>query len=58
MSHQQFPAIPSTPEEFIQFGVNARATFFGCNPENATDYPLVIYLPNAPPFNGDDPVTK
>ncbi|TEB37562.1 phospholipase B [Coprinellus micaceus] len=58
MSHQQFPAIPSTPEEFIQFGVNARATFFGCNPENATDYPLVIYLPNAPPFNGDDPVTN
>lgn len=59
-SHQQFPPIPSTPEDFIQTGVNARPTFFGCDPQNQNtpEYPLVIYLPNAPPFNGDDPVTK
>lgn len=57
-SHQQFPPIPATPEDFISTGVNARATFFGCDPESTADYPMVIYLPNAPPINGDDPITN
>lgn len=58
-SHQQFPPIPQTVEAFIETGVNARPTFFGCEPkESPPEYPLVIYLPNAPPLNGNDPVTK
>lgn len=58
-SHQQFPPIPASPDDFISTGVNARPTFFGCDPvHNPPEFPLVIYLPNAPPINGDDPVTK
>lgn len=58
-THQQFPPIPGTPEAFIETGVNMRATFFGCEPSSSPpEYPLVIYLPNAPPFNGDDPVAN
>lgn len=57
-SHQAFPPLPSTPEEFISTGVNARPTFFGCNPPKLDSYPLIIYLPNAPPITGNDPVTK
>lgn len=52
------PPIPSTPDDFIATGVNARPTFFGCDPSSSDDYPLIIYLPNAPPLTGDDPVTK
>ncbi|EFI28204.1 phospholipase B [Coprinopsis cinerea okayama7 len=55
LTHQAFPPIPKTPQEFIETGVNARPTFFGCDPSTPSDYPLVIYLPNAPPVNGDDP---
>ncbi|KAF8894137.1 phospholipase B [Infundibulicybe gibba] len=58
-SHQQFPPIPQTPEAFIEAGVNARPTFFGCDPTmNPPEYPLVIYLPNSPPISGADPVTN
>ncbi len=57
-THQQFPPIPATAEEFVSTGVNARPTFFGCDPKTPADYPMVIYLPNAPPINGDDPITK
>ncbi|KAG6868104.1 hypothetical protein C0993_007514 [Termitomyces sp. T159_Od127] len=58
-SHQQFPPLPQDAQKFVDAGVNARATFFGCNPtQHPPEYPLVIYLPNAPPMNGDDPVTK
>ncbi|KAF9461302.1 phospholipase B [Collybia nuda] len=58
-SHQQFPPIPQNVEAFIETGVNARPTFFGCDPtQSPPEYPLVIYLPNAPPLNGDDPVTN
>ncbi|KAG6917429.1 hypothetical protein DXG01_002515 [Tephrocybe rancida] len=58
-SHQQFPPIPQTPQGFEDTGVNARPTFFGCDPtQSPPEYPLVIYLPNAPPINGDDPVTN
>jgi len=39
-------------------GVSGRPTFFGCDPTNPTDYLMVIYLPNAPPINGDDPITN
>lgn len=58
-SHQQFPPIPATSDAFIEAGVNMRPTFFGCDPsQNPPEYPLVIYLPNAPPISGEDPVTK
>ncbi|KAG5650185.1 hypothetical protein H0H81_000391, partial [Sphagnurus paluster] len=58
-SHQQFPPIPPTVEGFIDAGVNARPTFFGCDPKRSPpEFPLVVYLPNAPPINGDDPVTN
>lgn len=57
-THQPFPPIPSSIDEFVSTGVNGRATFFGCDPPNSSAYPMVIYLPNAPPINGDDPITK
>jgi lysophospholipase len=44
----KFPPIPETADVFVSQGYNVRPTFFGCNATSATDYPLVIYLPNAP----------
>ncbi|KAF8919942.1 phospholipase B [Mucidula mucida] len=56
-SHQQFPPIPQSCDDFVNTGVNARPTFFGCDPtQKPPEYPMVIYLPQAPPFNGDDPI--
>ncbi|KAF7361984.1 Lysophospholipase [Mycena venus] len=58
-THQQFPPIPQTAGDWISTGVRQRATFFGCDPlQTPAEYPLVIYLPNAPPITGDDPVTN
>ncbi|PPQ70690.1 hypothetical protein CVT24_000172 [Panaeolus cyanescens] len=57
-SHKPFPPFPATPDDFISTGVNARPTFFGCDPPPAADYPLIVYLPNAPPIDGGNPVTK
>ncbi|KAJ6609839.1 phospholipase B [Mycena sp. CBHHK59/15] len=58
-SHQQFPPIPQTAAAWVSTGVRQRATFFGCDPQQSPpEYPLVIYLPNAPPITGDDPVTN
>lgn len=58
-SHQPLPPLPQTTEEFVQFGLNLRPTFFGCEPGSSPpEWPLLIYFPNAPPLNGDDPVTK
>ncbi|KAJ7783055.1 phospholipase B [Mycena metata] len=58
-SHQQFPPIPQTPADWVSTGVRQRATFFGCDPtQTPAEYPLVIYLPNSPPINGDNPVTN
>ncbi|KAF9478647.1 phospholipase B [Pholiota conissans] len=57
-THKSFPPIPTTPQDFIDTGVNARPTFFGCDPGATDDFPLVIYLPNAPPISGSDPVTN
>ncbi|MCJ1438861.1 Lysophospholipase 1 [Xylographa pallens] len=43
-----FPAVPDQ-NSFVNLGLNARPTFFGCNASNATGpTPLVVYLPNAP----------
>ncbi|KAH8119292.1 phospholipase B [Phellopilus nigrolimitatus] len=58
-SHQSFPPIPPSTAEFLSSGVNQRPTFFGCDPtQTPPEYPLLIYLPNTPPINGDDPVTN
>jgi len=59
-SYQAFPPIPATVDDFVSQGVRGRPTFFGCNPTqtNNPEWPLVIYLPNSPPVNGDDPVTN
>ncbi|KAJ7462207.1 phospholipase B [Mycena galericulata] len=58
-SHQQFPPIPQTAGDWVSTGVRQRATFFGCNPtQTPAEYPMVIYLPNAPPITGDNPVTN
>lgn len=58
LTHKTMPPIPLTPEDFIATGVNARPTFFGCDPSGSDVFPLIIYLPNAPPYTGDNPVTK
>ena len=58
-SHQAFPPIPATPDAFISTGVRQRPTLFGCDPTQVPpEFPLVLYLPNSPPIDGDDPVTK
>ncbi|KAH9993257.1 acyl transferase/acyl hydrolase/lysophospholipase [Russula vinacea] len=58
-SHQSFPPLPSNTTQFISTGVSMRPTFFGCFPrQNPPEYPIVVYLPNSPPLNGDNPVTN
>lgn len=45
-----FPSIPDT-NTFINLGLNARPTFFGCNASNMTGPspgPIVVYIPQAP----------
>ncbi|PVH77970.1 lysophospholipase [Cadophora sp. DSE1049] len=43
-----FPSIPDQ-NTFINLGLNARPTFFGCNASNLTGpSPLIVYLPNTP----------
>lgn len=43
-----FPAIPGK-QTFINLGLNARPTFFGCNATNTTTpSPLIVYIPNYP----------
>ncbi len=43
-----FPAVPDT-NSFVNLGLNARPTFFGCNSSNTTSpTPLVVYIPNFP----------
>ncbi|KAI0256379.1 phospholipase B [Lactifluus subvellereus] len=58
-SHQPFPPIPGSQEDFISTGLNMRPTFFGCFPtQNPPEYPMLIYIPNSPPLNGDNPVSN
>lgn len=58
-SHQPFPPIPASTDDFISQGVNQRPTLFGCDPtQNPPEWPLVLYLPNAPPVDGSAPVTN
>jgi lysophospholipase len=48
---QNGTAFPSIPDQntFINLGLNARPTFFGCDASNMTgDAPLVVYVPNQP----------
>jgi lysophospholipase len=43
-----FPAIPDQ-NTFVNLGLNAKPTFFGCDPKNLTEpTPLIVYLPNSP----------
>ncbi|PFH60903.1 hypothetical protein XA68_10148 [Ophiocordyceps unilateralis] len=43
-----FPSVPGQ-DTFVNLGLNARPTFFGCDAANLTaPSPLIIYLPNAP----------
>ncbi len=46
-----FPPVPDF-NTFINFGLNTRPTFFGCNADNfsesANTPPLIVYIPNAP----------
>jgi lysophospholipase len=55
---QQFPPLPYNQTDFGRLGLNQRPTFFGCDPKKHAEYPLLIYIPNAPPVDGGDPVTK
>ncbi|KAG2119615.1 phospholipase B [Suillus discolor] len=58
-SHQPMPPIPGTAAQFVSTGVNMRPTFFGCNlTQGQPDYPIIIYLPNAPPLSGIAPATN
>jgi len=43
-----FPAIPDQ-NTFINLGLNAKPTFFGCDANNLTEpTPLIVYIPNSP----------
>jgi lysophospholipase len=49
-----FPPVPLDPATWVSLGLNTRPTFFGCNSTAANapgnlSYPLVVYIPNAPP---------
>ena len=56
---QKFPPVPDNLSDIDRLGLNRRPTFFGCDPtQNPAEYPLIIYIPNAPPSDGSDPVTK
>ncbi|KAF9650395.1 phospholipase B [Thelephora ganbajun] len=59
-SHKKFPPIPATPDDFVSMGLNTRPTLFGCDPASTSnpEYPLVLYLPNAPPLTGEKPVSN
>ncbi|RAL62473.1 hypothetical protein DID88_005039 [Monilinia fructigena] len=43
-----FPAVPGQ-NTFVNFGLNKRPSFFGCDASNSTGpTPLIVYIPNAP----------
>ncbi|KAK4706030.1 lysophospholipase, partial [Phenoliferia sp. Uapishka_3] len=52
--YYDFPSVPTTLEEFTTLGFTTRPTFFGCNTTGNGDtsvignYPIIVYLPNAP----------
>jgi lysophospholipase len=56
---QKFPPVPDNLSDFDRLSLSRRPTFFGCDPkENPAEYPLMIYIANAPPADGSDPVSK
>ena len=56
---QRFPPVPDNLSDIRRLGLSLRTTFFGCDPtQNPPEFPLMIYIPNAPPADGSDPVTK
>ncbi|KAF2453728.1 lysophospholipase [Lineolata rhizophorae] len=43
-----FPAVPDV-NTFVNLGLNARPTFFGCDANNQSGpHPLIVYIPNHP----------
>ena len=51
-----FPEVPDL-DTFLNEGLNARPTFFGCNASSQT--PLVVYLPNHPiTYSSNYPLTQ
>lgn len=57
---QALPPVPTSDTDAIRDNLNKRPVFFGCNPTNTShpEWPLLVYIPNAPPSNGDAPVTN
>lgn len=55
---QPLPPVPASEADAIRDMVNRRPTFFGCNPSPVPEWPLVVYIPNAPPVTGEAPVTN
>ena len=56
---QKLPPVPDNLSDISRLGLNLHTTFFGCDPkQNPAEFPLMIYIPNAPPSDGSDPVTK
>lgn len=59
-----FPPIPGSGSDFVAQGLNTRPTFFGCNITTSGNmsemgnYPLVVYLPNAPSLQADGFLTN
>lgn len=52
-----FPPVPSSPDIFVEEGLNRRPTFFGCECQ-PDDAPLIIYIANGGPPSGQVPVTN
>jgi hypothetical protein len=49
--------VPLTSEAFLARNLTTQATFFGCDTKKANS-PLLVYIPNAPPLNGNVPLTN
>ncbi|ORY80202.1 AMP-binding domain-containing protein [Leucosporidium creatinivorum] len=63
-NYTSFPRIPESPDEFVAQGLTTRPTFFGCNITTNGNvsapgaYPIIVYMPNAPPPSGSGYLTN
>ncbi|SCV71696.1 BQ2448_3284 [Microbotryum intermedium] len=51
--YTDFPPLPDSVADFLRLGLTQRPVFFGCDVKDARvgkpgNYPIIIYLPNAP----------